>query len=260
VTNAAGTARRRGVLLDIEGTTTPLRFVSEVLFPFARVHLRDYLQRTFACAATQAAIAQLRIDALHMEDRAPAIAPAEAPDDQQIDSLIAHVDWLMDRDRKTTGLKRLQGQIWKAGYVGGRLRGELYADVPAALQRLREGSFTVAIFSSGSVEAQRLLFRHSTAGDLTPWVRAYFDTTIGTKRDPASYRRIVRRLGLAAEAITFCSDSIAELDAARAAGLRTILCVREHAIIPAQTRHPAMTSFEQLDSFLDVSQGQHRYE
>ncbi len=138
----------------------------------------------------------------------------------------------MDQDRKSRALKTLQGSIWEEGYAQGTLRGEVYPDVPAALERWTATGARVGIFSSGSVLAQTLLFRYSTAGDLTPLLRWHFDTSVGPKVDPASYGRIAGAVGVAPAAILFVSDTEKELDAARTAGLETRLCVRPPAQPP----------------------------
>ena len=150
----------------------------------------------------------------------------------------------MDQDRKSTGLKSLQGRIWEEGYGSGELKGELYPDVVPAMERWRTQGIDVAIFSSGSVQAQRSLFRNSTAGDLTRFIRAYFDTTTGPKREPESYARIAAALEHSPEDVLFVSDIGAELDAARTAGMRTALCVRGSGNNPGV--HPVIHEFGQI--------------
>jgi enolase-phosphatase E1 len=232
------------LLLDIEGTTTPVDFVTRVLFPYARERVRDFLARRASEVRDDLAL----LFSEHEADRRAGPSPPPWHDDSPaavLDSAAVYVHWLMDRDRKSTALKSLQGRIWEEGYQSGDLRGRVYPDVPPALARWRAQGRDVAIFSSGSVLAQKLLFSRSEAGDLTPLVRAYFDTTTGAKRDAESYRRIARALGQAPEAVLFLSDVTAELDAARSAGMTTALCVREG---PATTgaAHPVVSSFEQV--------------
>lgn len=228
----------RAILLDIEGTTTPLAFVQQVLFPYARARTRDFLRQH----RDDPAIAQLRV-----ERAAETGAGAPAWDaTRDLDSAEAYVYWLMDRDRKSTGLKALQGRIWEAGYRAGELKGkgEIYPDVRPAMARWHQQGKTIAIFSSGSVQAQRNLFASTTAGDLSPLLSGYFDTTTGPKREAASYRKIAAALGVAPSAVLFVSDVAAELDAARAAGMRTALCVRGSDDSP--TDHPRVHSFDEL--------------
>jgi enolase-phosphatase E1 len=171
----------RAILLDIEGTTTPIEFVQQVLFPYARLRLHDYLQQHADDPGVRADLALLRAEHAAESPRAPDLPPW-SPE--------AYVYWLMDRDRKSTGLKALQGRIWEAGYRAGELqgKGEVYPDVRPALARWHDAGTTIAIFSSGSVQAQRNLFANTTAGDLTPFLSGYFDTTTGPKRAAASYR------------------------------------------------------------------------
>ena len=174
----------RAVLLDIEGTTTPIRFVYEVLFPYARRHLRRYVEQHAASPEHAPLYDRLRDE--HASDRAAAEAVPpwiDQPSVARAGSILSYLEWLMDRDRKSTALKSLQGLIWEEGYRGGDLVGEVFADVPAALARWRAQRIDAGIFSSGSVLAQQLLFRHSSAGDLTSLLRWHFDTTTGPKTD-----------------------------------------------------------------------------
>ena len=143
----------------------------------------------------------------------------------------------MDRDRKSGPLKALQGRIWEQGYRDGELKGEVYPDVPAAFARWTADGVRIGIFSSGSVLAQQLLFANSTAGDLSRFLSCHFDTGVGAKGEAGSYRRIVEALGVAAARILFVSDVVKELDAAREAGLRTLLCVRPPASAPTSSTH-----------------------
>ena len=240
----------RAVVLDIEGTTTPMAFVYDVLFPFARTHLAECLRQRFQSDAVQAAVSHLRNEPA-ADVRAsldpPPLAGADAPIQSQIESVASYVDWLMDRDRKSTGLKALQGQIWEAGYADGRLQGQVYADVPAAFQRWRAQGADLAIFSSASVLAQQLLFRHCDAGDLTTFLGAYFDTTVGTKRESSSYVRIAAELGHPPQQMLFLSDVTMELDAAQRAGFKTLLCVRpSNPEQPPGHGHQTIYTFDEI--------------
>ena len=198
-------ARIDWVLTDIEGTTTPIAFVHAVLFPFARARLAALLDSPSAEAA--AAIAEVA-----------RLAPGVPP-------LAALLGW-MDADAKITPLKTLQGIVWDQGYRSGELRGQLYDDVAPALRAWNAAGVGLAVYSSGSVAAQRLIFGHSTAGDLAGLFGAWFDTTTGAKRDPASYAAIAAQLGAAPGRILFLSDMGGELDAAAAAGLATCQLLR----------------------------------
>ena len=152
----------------------------------------------------------------------------------------------MDQDRKSTGLKSLQGKIWEEGYRSGDLKGEVYPDVLPALESWRQQGIAIAIFSSGSVQAQRSLFGNSVAGDLTRFIRAYFDTTTGPKGEPESYARIAAALERSPSDVLFVSDIGAELDAARNAGMRTALCVRGPGSGEVHGVHPVIHGFEEI--------------
>ena len=225
------------ILLDIEGTTTPIAFVTKTLFPYARTHLSTYLreqERSPECAQV--------IGRLHAEYEHDREAGDEVPPWSPLD----YAGWLMDRDRKSPALKDLQGRVWEEGYRSGTLVGQVFDEVPAALARWRAEGTPVGIFSSGSVLAQQWLFRRSTAGDLTPMLRYYFDTEIGAKQDPASYTRIADSVGLAPQEILFVSDVLGELNAARDAGLRTVMSVRPGNPPQPEHDHRVVTTFDEL--------------
>lgn len=228
----------RVVLLDIEGTTTSVSFVYDVLFPFARPRLREFLSGPDGAHDRRALAeehAQERDGAPPWKGRAP----------EDVEAAAAYAAWLMDRDRKSTALKSLQGRIWEAGYASGALRSHLYPDVRPALERWHAEGRRIAIFSSGSVLAQRLLFAHTPDGDLTPLIGGFFDTATGPKREPESYGRIASALSVDPSSVLLVSDVAEELDAARSAGFRTALCVREGA--PAAKDHPVVRTFDEVD-------------
>jgi enolase-phosphatase E1 len=191
----------RAILLDIEGTTSSIAFVTDVLFPYARTHLRAFV------AANVCRVAPIL---------------TQVPGDP-VETLLR---W-MDEDRKETPLKALQGMIWAEGYASGALQGHVYPDTPDALHRWQARGIPVRIYSSGSIEAQKLIFGHSVAGDLTPLISGYFDTTTGPKREAGSYVAIARATGLAVGDMLFVSDVQAEVDAARAAGMQALLIDRD---------------------------------
>jgi enolase-phosphatase E1 len=236
------------ILLDIEGTTTPIDFVYKTLFPFARARVKDYLSRNWDAAEIQAELAQLRAE--HSADAAQGLNPPELEGEssiERIDSTVAYIHWLMDRDRKSTPLKAIQGRIWEEGYQAGELFGEVFDDVPPAFARWRRQNKLICIYSSGSALAQKLLFAHTTAGALTNYIYRYFDTTIGHKIEADSYRRIAEELRFAPADVVFISDAIAELDAARAAGMKTILALRPgNRAVEPPINHPTVDSFAPL--------------
>ena len=205
----------KAILLDIEGTTTPIAFVHDVLFTYARQHVRDYVVQH----PNNSDITQLREE--HARDSED---PPPLTDD--VDSITTYVNWLIARDRKSTGLKSLQGKIWRDGYKAGTLKSQVFDDVRPAFERWHGKGLRISIFSSGSVLAQQLLFAHTETGDLTTFIGDYFDTTIGAKGDPESYRRIANNLNLPATEILFISDVVTELEAARQAGMQTRLSIR----------------------------------
>jgi enolase-phosphatase E1 len=237
------TAPAAAVVVDIEGTTTPVSFVHDVLFPYARERLEPFLQGHADDDEVRKELQGLRRE--HAAEPASAEAPPWPSADQTLVPALAYLRWLMDRDRKSTALKALQGRIWEEGYARGALRSTVYADVPAAFQRWKARGAGPWIFSSGSVRAQRLLFAHTEQGDLTPLIAGYFDTTTGPKKEAGTYARIAAAIGAAAHRVRFVSDVAAEVDAARAAGMQTVLCVRGGTTPPAD--HPVVRSFEGLD-------------
>jgi enolase-phosphatase E1 len=215
-----------GVLLDVEGTTTALSFVHDRLFPLSREAVGAWVRAHWQSPETREA--RTATGAGTPEDLATALRA-----------------WI-DADRKETSLKAIQGSIWREAYEAGALRGHVYDDVPAALRRWTGKGARVAVFSSGSVEAQQLLFRHSDHGDLTRHLHAHFDTSTGPKREPSSYRAIARTLDLAPPDLLFLSDVQAELDAAREAGLSTVQVARPGVAIDARCAHRCVHSFDEL--------------
>lgn len=220
------------VLLDIEGTIAPLAFVHETLVPYARARLPVFLAEHWDAPDVVAARAQVAQDA--------GATPLERP------ALIAHLSDLMDRDVKATGLKALQGLIWERGYACGDLRSPLFADVAPTLQAWHARGLDVRIYSSGSVAAQRTFLKHTTAGDVTPFLRGYYDTTTGPKREAESYRRIAAAIDGDPAGIVFVSDVPAELDAAATAGLRTRLALRPGNAPAPPSQHPAVKTLAEV--------------
>ncbi len=237
-----------GVLLDIEGTTTPIAFVYQVLFPFVRAHLTDYLRRNINSEELPRDLSMLRDE--YSKDLKQEPAPPEwvdQPLQPPIESVAHYIFWLMDRDRKSTGLKSLQGKIWQQGYMRGELKSQVFPDVQPALRYWNSRNLDVRIFSSGSVLAQKLLFAYTEAGDLTGFLRGYFDTTLGPKTSEKSYQRITNEFHLPASEVLFISDATVELDAAKRAGMQTLWCVRP-ANPPAPDRHDhgVISSFSEI--------------
>lgn len=203
----------KAILTDIEGTTSAVSFVFDVLFPYAVEHLPAFVLEH----AHEPQVAQL-LDAVREDSAEP-----EADTIRVIEILL---QWIAD-DRKATPLKALQGMIWQQGYANGQLKGHVYPDAVEALKRWKQQGYALYVYSSGSIQAQKLIFGCSEAGDLSPLFSGYFDTTSGPKREVGSYQRIAEAIGLPAEAIVFLSDVVEELDAAQQAGMQTIGLVRE---------------------------------
>src|SRR5262249_44498068 len=236
-----------GLLLDVEGTTPPIGFVHQILFPYALSHAGEFLKRNLAAPSARSDLEGLREE--HQADVLRGLAPpprhADDPD-AEMHSIVAYMGWLTAKDRKSPSFKSLQGKIWEEGYRSGRLRSEVFEDVPRALKRWRDQGRNICIFSSGSVLAQKLLFAHTVAGDLSEHISGYFDTTTGNKTDAQSYQKIARAFPKLPSEILFVSDVTAELDAARAVGLETVLCVRPGNLPQPPTSHPLIATFDEV--------------
>lgn len=232
----------KAILLDIEGTTTPIDFVHKTLFPYAREKMFDYVKDTFA--NLQDEIVSLRAE--HAKDSANGadLAPF---DGTSVESIVEYLYYLTDNDCKSTALKSVQGQIWRKGYESGELLGEVFDDVFPAFKRWRQNGRTIAIFSSGSILAQKLIFGYSAAGDLRNYISAYFDTTTGAKNMPESYRKIAFALDFPPVEILFLSDVPVELEAAAAAGMKCKLSIRPNNLpLETPSRFESFYSFEEI--------------
>lgn len=222
----------KAIVTDIEGTTTSISFVTEVLFPYARERMSSFLDahKNEADVATE-------INAVRAE-----IGDPEA----SLDIVKQTLQQWIDNDKKITPLKALQGMIWRSGYESGSLKGHLYPDVKKALESWHADGVSLNVYSSGSVAAQKLIFGFSVDGDLTSLFEHYFDTKIGGKREKNSYITIQQQLNVAPESILFLSDIVAELDAASEAGLQTLALDRE-CICEGFGAHPFVHNFGQID-------------
>ncbi len=218
------------IMTDIEGTTSSQSFVKDVLFPYARERMAEFV-RTHG---QQEEVENL-LDAVRV------LAGAGLNEEAVIEQLIR---WT-DEDKKATPLKSLQGMIWEQGYRRGHFKGHVYEDAARKLRQWHEQGLKLYVYSSGSVYAQKLLFGHTDYGDLNPLFSGYFDTHIGTKQEAASYRKIAKRLGRDPAEILFLSDSEAELNAARAAGMDTVWLVRKGASDATVPHRPA-ANFDQI--------------
>ena len=228
----------QAVLLDIEGTVTPISFVHDVLFPYARAHVESFLDSHSNQAEVQADIKKLR------EEQAIDTEELRQLPINSIDTVVTYVNRLIDLDRKSPALKSLQGKIWKAGYEDGSLKSPVYPDVIDAFKRWRDAGIKINIFSSGSVLAQQLLFAHTDGGDLTRYIDQYFDTSVGKKIDPESYATIAGKLSIDSTQLLFVSDVVAELYAAKEAGMQTRLCIRPGNPPQPASQFQSITNFE----------------
>ena len=220
----------RAILTDIEGTTSSLSFVKDVLFPYAREHLEGFVRSRAADAEVRRLLADVGKEC------------GRALDDNE--AILELIRWI-DEDRKLTPLKALQGLVWEAGYRTGDFHGHVYPEVPRKLHEWREQGLTLYVYSSGSVHAQKLLFAHTEYGDLTPLFSGYFDTRVGAKQEADSYRAIAAQAGFPPGEILFLSDIGAELDAAREAGLKTCQLLRQ-GTIPSDS-HPHAVDFDAVN-------------
>ena len=218
------------ILTDIEGTTSSISFVKDVLFPYARRHMHDFVARHGEEPSVR-----------HWLD----VVRGEAGlDRDDLNGLVATLQRWIDEDRKHTALKALQGMIWQHGYERGDYRAHVYPEVAARLRAWSAQGLALYVYSSGSVPAQKLLFRHTDAGDLSSLFSGYFDTEVGGKRETHSYTRIAESIGKPAASILFLSDIVEELDAAQRAGMATTWLCRAPLACPADARHPCVTDFD----------------
>jgi len=224
--------RPAAIVTDIEGTTTPVAFVHGTLFPFARAALPGFLERTPRSPESESAFADAR-----------GLAGGDALSDRDV--IAALIGWI-DADRKAAPLKTLQGLVWADGYRSGALVAPVYDDAAAALRRWHDAGIRLAVYSSGSVAAQKLLFGHSDRGDLTSLFGHWFDLATGSKLEAGSYSAIAAALNLPPEGILFLSDHPGELAAATAAGMSAIRLDRGDPPPAAPGDHPTVASFADI--------------
>ena len=221
----------KSIVTDIEGTTSSLSFVKDVLFPYARARMGEFIRRHAKYPAVQRVLDEVR-----------RISGKKLTDAEVIDQLTRGID----EDRNITPLKNLQGMIWEDGYRQGDFKGHVYHDAVRQLRNWRRQGISIYVFSSGSIQAQKLLFAHTEYGDLTPLFSGYFDTTIGNKREAGSYRKIADAIGTKPGEILFLSDIIEELDAARAAGMQVIGLVRE-SVPDLRSAYRQVRNFDEIE-------------
>ncbi len=220
----------QAIVTDIEGTTSSISFVKDVLFPYARERMAEFVTQNEHHPEVQQALQEVS----SLSGHAPNLS----------DCINLLCQWI-DEDRKVTPLKAIQGLIWAEGYQRGDFHGHLYPDAFDGLKCWRSAGIPLYVFSSGSIKAQKLLFGHTEQGDLTPWFEGYFDTTTGPKQEPSSYVTIAQKIGLTPAQILFLSDIEGELDAAGIAGFATCQLVRDPAMA-ASTRHAHVARFDEI--------------
>jgi len=221
----------RAIVTDIEGTTTSLSFVKDVLFPYSTRHLPGFVR-------SQGHRPEVR----QLLDEARQLAGGAVDDEGLVGVLLK---WI-EKDQKLAPLKGLQGLLWEEGYLQGAFQGHVYEDAARRLREWHQQGLRLYVYSSGSEHAQRLIFGHTPFGDLTPLFSGYFDTRVGGKKEAPSYAAIVRELGLPAEEVLFLSDVREELDAASAAGLRTWCLARGEGPAVDPGAHPVARSFNEV--------------
>lgn len=238
----------RCILLDIEGTTSSISFVYDVMFPYVRKHLASFLDQNWDSVSVQDCLPMLAKDLGHATTESWLGA-----DNKEHPSLVtAAVIKLMDDDVKATGLKKLQGAIWKSGFESGQMVAHVYDDVEPAIWTWKAAAIEIRIYSSGSIEAQKLFFGHCVAGNLLEQFSGHYDTTIGSKKEADSYSAIAADAQMAAEDILFISDVVAELDAAQAAGMQTLLSIRPGNPEQVESEHASITSFAEVHFAVSV--------
>jgi enolase-phosphatase E1 len=237
------TKKISGILLDIEGTTSSIRFVYDVMFPYVRDHVAEFLAVEWESDSVNHCLPMLA------EDVGQSIQTwlGDVDKTQQQARVCDSVFSLMDADVKATGLKQLQGLVWKNGFFGGDLVAHLYDDVAPAIKNWKAAGLDVRIYSSGSVSSQKLFFGHTIAGNLLDCFSGHYDTTTGPKREAASYQAIAADFGLPAEQILFVSDVVEELQAADSAGMQVVLSVR-----PGNKPVLADHGFETAETFVNI--------
>ena len=246
------------VLLDIEGTTCPVSYVTETLFPYASANLAPYLETRQQEADIQALIQELETlwrQDTDQEARDLLGRSRESAELSGVGEILPYLNFLIRRDRKVTPLKDLQGKIWADGYARGELIGPLFDDVPTSLRRWQQQGLVLAVYSSGSIAAQQLIYQHSNHGDLRSMFSHWFDTHTGSKHDPSSYSLIAELMECAPQAILFVSDLHSELEAASQSGLQVVCSQRESNKMKDLKSYPAIDNFHQIKLKL-----QHKYD
>ena len=227
----------KAVITDIEGTTSPMSFVTDVLFPYTRKNLKEYLRAHETEPDVVILLNNIRADYGKL---------------LTVEEIISMMLGWIDMDRKVTALKMLQGLVWENGYKQGNYQGQLFPDVVEKLREWHKQGIGLYVYSSGSVQEQKLLFEYSDSGDLSSLFSGYFDTHIGQKREPSSYLKISREIKTPVNQILFLSDMKQELDAAAQIGMQTIWLVRDEDVLDEAASHTQVRDFNAIDVSLDT--------
>lgn len=255
LSNCVQVRRPQAILMDVEGTTTSIKFVKDVLFPIARHQLRPFLDEHWGSELLNDDIEMLRQQIENdLNDGladVPTVASLAEDDVEKVkQSVVANVCWQMDQDRKTKALKQLQGHLWATAYQSGLIKGHVYEDVPTALERWKNEGIELYIYSSGSVSAQKLLFGYSDFGDMLPLLKGHFDTSVGSaKVDSSSYLLIAQLIQQDPSDILFLTDIPKEAIAANEAGLQTLILTRTGN---APLSDDDNARFKTVNSFLEI--------
>ena len=243
---------RQHLLLDIEGTTCPVSFVSDVLFPFAKQELSHYIKQHWDKSPDNEQIKAAKKEWL--DDRSTESVQIKQQvikgESEEMDGLIQYLKHLISIDKKSTALKDLQGKIWEHGYKNGELKSQLFPETAECLREWREQGLTLSVYSSGSIQAQKLLYRHSPAGDLEKFFSHWFDTHTGPKKSTESYTTIAEQLHSSPNKIWFVSDNGAECDSARSAGMHTLFSLRDGNPDRDPRDHTVVQSLREVNAHL----------
>ena len=244
------------LLLDIEGTTCPVSFVSDVLFPFAKQELSQYIKQHWDKSPHDKPIQAAKMEWL--DDLSPESMQIKQQaikgETEEIEALIQYLKHLISIDKKSTALKDLQGKIWEHGYSNGDLKSQLFPETAECLRGWREQGLTLSVYSSGSIQAQKLLYRHSPAGDLEKLFSHWFDTHIGPKKSTESYTKIAEQLQSSPNKIWFVSDNGAECDSARSAGMHTLFSLRDGNPDRDPRDHTVVQSLREVTAHITAEQ------
>ncbi len=229
----------RHFIFDIEGTTTPISFVHEILFPYSKKNLKSFLEKNH--------IEKNILEDLKNENKIDNEKKLFSFGIESFEKQIDYLEFLISVDRKSKPLKEIQGKIWEIGYKSGELKSILFSDVFSFFKKIKSSDSEISIYSSGSVEAQKLIFEYSNQGNLKPFISNYFDTTVGGKRESDSYKNILKELKANSSECVFFTDINEEAYAAKNIGVEVFLMIREGNLLQAENDHKKLKSFDEFN-------------